>query len=232
LQARSAFEASLYIELLLEQKSDHRACTYLVGEYRKRRTFALSVLDKSDTPGSFNHKYASIRMHTDQLDPQALEYARRDIDRINIELKKPWFSQIDAEYEAKKRKGTSHDPAWYQCLGFQTVHAIAKKFDHVASYDLWYNQGSKIMHAESFSQQISVLKSGGFLKPLRHLELASELCSSLSQTAIRAYRLILEHYRPVDIPAFVEKYKQDWRRPFHSNKQIAYVYRPPDATPL
>ncbi|GGC02497.1 hypothetical protein GCM10007205_09730 [Oxalicibacterium flavum] len=61
MQARSAFEASLYIQLVLKKDPIRRARIYMVGECRRHRAFAISVLDDSKVSGSFNAKAGARR---------------------------------------------------------------------------------------------------------------------------------------------------------------------------
>lgn len=224
LQARSAFEASLYIELILKRQPEQRARTYLVGEYRRRRTFAMSILDDSSSPRSFNAKFESIGVNTANLDPQAKVLAKEQIAGINEALKCPPLDQIDQIYSSRYRR-RNRDPEWYQCLGFESLYHVAKDLGHVASYELWYTRGSSIVHADSLAQQVTVRDGKAILKPIRNLENAHEVCAAIGQVALKTYRIILQHYRPLELPALQKKYLEDWRTIFRSSKKLTYLFQ-------
>lgn len=221
LPARSAFEASLYAELILKKDAQQRARLYLVGEYRRRRDFALSILDNSNAPGSFNAKFAPIDFNTESIDPEAKTLARQEIQRINAHLKISPLDAIDAQFQRTRAK-KSHDPKWHQCMDFNSLRDIARDLDQIPSYELFYGASSKIMHAESIATQIAVKNGMANLKPIRNFEHADTLCAALSQTAVRTYRIVLSHFRPLELPAFSEKYKRDWQTPFHHRSRLTY----------
>lgn len=221
LPARSAFEASLYAELILKKDAQRRARLYLVGEYRRRRDFALSILDNSNAPGSFNAKFAPIDFNTDSIDPEAKDFARQEIQRINKHLKMPPLDTIDAQFQRARAK-KNYDPRWHQCVGFNSLREIAKDLEQIPSYELFYGAGSKIMHAESIATQVAVKDGMAGLKPIRNLEHADTLCAALSQTAVRTYRVVLSHYRPLELSAFADKYRRDWQTPFHLTSRVTY----------
>lgn len=223
-QARSAFEASLYIEFILKGQPEHRAQTYLVSDYRARRAFALSVLDDTNAPGSFNAKFATIGVKTSDLDPRAKALARQQITQINDALRRPPLDHIERSFQSyanKKRR----EAAWYQCLGFASLHQVAKDLDQAAAYSLWYGHGSSVMHADSFSRQVLTQEDHAVLKPIRHLEDAHEICGAVGQIALKTYRVILTYYRPLELPALQQKYLRDWRKTFRSSKAITYDFR-------
>lgn len=222
LPARSAFEASLYVEFILKKDSQRRARLYLVGEYRRRRDFALSILDTSNNPGSFNAKFASIGFDTRSIEPEAKTFAQQEITQITAHLKMPPLDSIDAQFQSSRGK-KRHDPKWHECVGFKSLHAIAKDLDQVPSYELFYGTGSKIMHAESIATQITVKDGMGGLKPIRNLEHADTVCGALSQTALRTYRIILSHYRPLELSAFSQKYLRDWQESFNRRSRFTYA---------
>lgn len=223
LQARSCFEASLYIELILKKEPTHAARTYLVGEYRRRRAFAMNVLNESDSPGSFNAKFASIGMDTRNLDPQVKMLAKQQIADVNEALKRPPLDRIDQIYASRSRK--NREPAWYQCLGLESLYQVAKRLDRIPDYELWYSHGSSITHADSLAQQVSIQDGKGVLKPVRNLEEAHLIYEAISQIALRSYRIILRHYRPLELPAFQQKYLEDWRAAFWSSQKITYLFQ-------
>lgn len=223
-QVRSAFEATLYLELILQEETEYRARVYLVGEYRRRLAFLLRALDPSTAPGSFNHDYAHIGMSTQTLSEEAKASGVDHVAHIQSVLAQPGLATIDAAYQ-KKRGNKSFDPNWYELLGHKSIRQIAKALKEEAAYDLWYGRGSQVVHAQSPTQHWSVLGDVAALKAIRHLEDGHSVKDGVAQVALHAYRLVVRKYLPDDFPALQQKYLADWQKPFRSSVKVQYEYR-------
>lgn len=223
-QVRSAFEATLYLELILQEDTEYRARVYLVGEYRRRLAFLQRALDPSTAPGSFNHDYAHIGMSTHTLSEEAKTTGVEHVAHIQSVLAQPGLARIDATYQ-KKRGNKAFDPYWYELLGHKTIRQLAKALKEGPSYDLWYGGGSQVVHAQSPTQHWSVQGDVAALKAIRHLEDAHSVKNGVAQVALHAYRLVVRKYLPDDFPALQQKYLADWRKPFRSSVKIQYEYQ-------
>ena len=230
-QIRSAFEATLYLELILQEETEYRARVYLVGEYRRRLAFVQRALDPSMAPGSFNDDYAQIGMSTQTLSEEAKTSGIEHVAHIQSVLAEQGLSTINALYQ-KRRGNKSFDPHWYELLGHKSIRQIAKALKQGPAYDLWYGGGSQVVHAQSPTQHWSVLGDVAALKAIRHLEEAHSVKDGAAQVALRSYRLVIKRYLPNEFPSLQQKYLTDWQKPFRKSLQVRYKYeqqglRPP-----
>lgn len=228
-QVRSAFEATLFLELILEQDTEFRARVYLVGEYRRRRSFIQRAFDPSKDPGSFNADYEQIGVSTDTLSDEAKATGTEHLEHLRQVLSEPSLADIDTRYQ-KVRGNRVHDPHWYELLGHKSVRQIAKSLKLGPQYDLWYTTGSQVVHAQSPTQQWSVLGDVAALKSMRHLEDAGHVKDGVVHMALRAYRLVIQRYLPHEFPTLREKYLADWRMHFHRRIVIRYEYAPQESS--
>jgi hypothetical protein len=224
---RSAFESGLYLEFVLKADTAHRARVYLVGEYRRQRTFLQRALDPSTAPESFNAVFATYGTSSEDWSPEKHQAIKTQIAELEKLLAVPSLAGINALYD-RKRRNKPFDPDWYQLLNFNSVRAIAKAVDQLAPYELFYNAGSRVVHARSPTHQWRVVASDHMaLKAIRHLEDAHEIKGGVAYVGMRAYRLIIQRYLPHTYDAFKQKYLDDWRTPYLDQTRVRYEYATP-----
>ena len=133
------------------------------------------------------------------------------------------LSGINSLYQ-KKRGNRPFDPKWYELLDHKSIWQIAKVLKQGTAYELWYNGGSQVIHAQSPTQHWSVQGDFAALKAVRHLEDAHAVKGGVGFIALRAYRLVIERYLPNEVQSFQQKYLSDWRKPFRSEVKVQYEF--------
>lgn len=216
LQMRALFEASVYIEWILESDSENKAAYYYVHNLRRKRLWAsrtqtgsaesqefIAMMDKSDLPVS------------DKL----REDARRQIQDIDRVLSQPKFAAICKDFETH-RKG-KHDPAWYAPLGQRSFASITRKIGSGSQYVILYSGASEVMHTSSYEHHVKFGDKLTF-QPIRSLERFEHVWRFSVGPALSTFRRILEEYRPGELRAFSLKYVEKWQEEFMNFLQIKY----------
>jgi len=190
---RSSFEATIYIEYILEKESEYiaRSLAWLVGYVHSRleayRLFSPSAPpDRSVRKALEEHKSEAI---------QALEVKdpARAIENLENFLAQPHIQLVEKLFQEHRRW------KWYQILdsSLSSLRALTRYLKREAEYLILYKQWSSISHAHDLSRFLARSSDGdpGF-KALRDPGTMRLVTSHAASFMLRATRLVLGKFRP------------------------------------
>ena len=217
LQARAAFEASLYIDWILESDSEKKAKYYYVSNLRNQRLSALRAIKGTEEEKEFSQLFRDVDKYIEEKGKKDLEEkAHAELEKIDNFLNQPGWHEINCVYQ-QKHKNTR----WYQPLGIKSVKYLADKLGHLGMYELFYSTSSEIMHGASYRNHIQFKKGAARFLPIRQLEDINFVLRFITLVAIPSYLSILSHYRPGE-DTLVKKYVKHWRKTFLNIPRIKY----------
>lgn len=212
LPARAAFEASLYLEWILQSDSERRATRYLVGNYRDERKWVSRGIKGS--PEEEEMKWVGIDLHSSRPDLHSDALAQLgEIERV---LAQPELSSINAEFDAaEERQKRGRKPVeWYHLDGLRSVRQMAKELGRLREYQFMYSKGSEVTHAARYKDHLGFNNGRVEFNEIRHLQEADFAIKFILNVVVGAYSKCIDHYRPEERPAFQKKFSEDWREIF------------------
>jgi len=223
LPVRTAFEASIYIDWILLADSERRATRYLVGNYRDERVWANRAISGTTEEISFSKVVNDLGVDIHKNRPTLTADAKMLLGEVNRVLAQPELLEIDKEFTEvwKKRK---REPKWYALDSLTSIRQIADKVGRLAEYEFFYSKGSQVAHTDSYKDHIRFSNGQIDFIPIRHLADGNNLLNFMVPICLGTYRKILEHYRPAELTAFVQKYLNDWRDPFQNVVSVKYDF--------
>lgn len=216
LQARSAFEAYLYMLWIMKGDSIRKSRYYYVFEIRKQRKWALRATPNTKEREKFMETYKEFDFAQAVNWDKLAEMAKTNLLAIDSVLSQPTLKSINDMIEKTKQND------WYKALGMQSIKQIAIEVNELAVYDLYYTKFSDVMHASSYREQIEIKNHRISFEPIRYLADAQVVILLCCHVAIHGYRVILEHYHLGEIPNFKQKYIKDWRDAMLNNPSVNY----------
>lgn len=223
LEVRAAYEASVYIEWILKSDSEKKAKCYYVSNLRNERLWALRSMEGTEEKEKFTAITEEINFDIHKERPEITDEAQQHLEQVNKILAQDTFKDVDAEFEAIKQKDRlKREPLWYRPMKIYSIRQIAREVSRIAEYDLFYSIGSQVTHSSSYKDHITLKEGKVYFKPIRYLEKLGTLLNFLVSTTIRTYMKTLEQYRPGELPAFRDKYANDWRNAFRGIKNVNY----------
>lgn len=226
LPARSAFEASVYLEWILFSDAERKATAYIVGNFRDERIWAARVTKGTPEEAIFESIAKTIGLDIHARRPTLAGDAQRHLAEVNRILEQEGLRAMDQEFEIARGK-RRYDPEWYELCGVKSIRRIAQSVGRVAEYEFFYSKGSRITHTASYKDHVRFVNKHVHFKPIRTLEGIDELLNFTVGTAIRTFQNVIRYYRPGELDAFGRKYVEDWRAPFVSIKSVRYNYADP-----
>lgn len=223
LPARTAFEASVYIDFMLSGDSELRATRYYVGNLRDQKVWAARA-----TPGTVEalgfdpiSKQLGIDLHA--RNPQLASVAATNTAEVVRILAQPNLASIDQEFDAARGK-SKRDRDWYELDGFKSIRAVAQDVGRLPEYDVFYSRGSQVTHTGTYKDHVRFADGQVRFKPIRHLADVNMLLNAIVTVALGTYARVLKRYRPGEFIAFSRKYTEDWRGPFQNVQPVAYDF--------
>jgi len=218
LQARSAFEAYLFMLWIMKNDSKRKARFYYVFEIRKQRKWALRAIPNTEEREKFMKLYKEFDFAKAVNWDKLTEIAKNNLSVVDSVLTHPTLKPINETAEK------THYLDWYKALNVQSIKQIAKEVDELPVYDLYYTKFSDVMHASSYRDQIKVKSSHIELEPIRTLNDAQVVILLCCHIAIHGYRVILERYHMGELSVFRQKYIADWRASILNIPSINYKF--------
>ena len=108
LSARTAFEASLYIDFILQEDSEHRARCYLVSNYRDELLWAARATKGSPESAAFEEATGGLSQGIHERRPEVEAIAAAHLGEVRRILKQPALQAINQRFE-KCRAKRGHD---------------------------------------------------------------------------------------------------------------------------
>ena len=223
LQARAAFESSLYIDWILKSESEKKAKYYYVSNLRNQRLWALRFKPGTPEKEIFSKAFQYLEKHLKTTDLEDVEkQAEEELTKIDSLLARNGWNEINIEFEKKKNKKTSAETYWYKMFGVTSIRQLAKQVGRLGEYDLFYSRSSEVMHATSYRDHIQFSKGTVSFEPIRQLKDLHILLRFITLVAISSYISILKHYRHGELSHFRRKYVRDWRDAFLKIPSVSY----------
>lgn len=221
LPARAAFEASIYSDWIMFSDTDRKALCYIVSNVRNERLWALRAIKGTPEEITFDPIPKSIGLDINN-EPNLRNNAEKSLIEINSILALPKFKEINKEFDQRKGK-RKIDLKWYKIAGIQSIRQIAEAVGRIAEYETFYSKGSSISHSASFRDQIVFGDNSVNFISIYHLEGIDFLFSFVFAIAFQSYQNILRYYRPTELPRFLKKYLEEWRKAYRSIKSVEYT---------
>jgi hypothetical protein len=224
LQARAAFEASLYIDWILKGESRKKAKYYYVSNFRNERLWALRFKTGTQEKELFSQSLRDIENYVDIVDLNRFEEeANKELEKVDAFLSKPGWAEINKEFEQKKNKKTGAEAYWYRLLGVSSIRQLAKDVGRIGEYDWFYSRGSEIMHVASYKDHVRFSRGKISFVPIRQLGNIDIVLIFVTSVALSSFVSILRHYRHGELQSFARKYFQDWKAVFLNVPSVSYT---------
>jgi hypothetical protein len=219
LPARAAFEASIYADWIMISDSERRATRFVVRNYRDERLWANRAIPDTDQAKAFRELTAGLGVDVNANRPTLSSEATALLDEVNRILAQPELAVIDAEFNEARQK-RKRDVEWYQLDGLGSIRDVARAVGRLPEYELFYSKGSQIAHTGSYKDHVRFSNEHLKLLPVRHLKDVNDLLNILGSVGIGTFRKFLDRYRPDEVPAYIQKYRDDWRDPYLGAPQL------------
>ncbi len=224
LQARAAYEASLYIDWILKGEIEKKVKYYYVSNLRNQRLWALRLTRGTREWETFSETIADLEDYINNIDFETIgKEAEKELSKIDKVLSKDSWIEINEEFEKRRNKKTGTEVFWYRLLGVTSIRKLAKEVGRLPEYDFYYSRSSGVMHAASYKEHVQFSKGGVIFEPIRQLGEIHNVLRFTTLVAISSYKLILKHYRPGELDNFGRKYVRDWREAFLNIPSVSYT---------
>jgi len=216
MQARSAFEASIFIEWMLKEKTLERATFYYVSDLRNRRIWALRMLKGTAEQSEFEKDLQDMAKYLAFNDASVRKMAQEELEYVEGGLRQSDFVEVNSRFQKYYRKN-KREADWYQPLLGGRLRKMAKEVGRFAEYAWFYEKSSRGIHAASPRDYTFSLGNGlvGLLA-IRRLDDIHDLLGFVVYSIIlHTYRIIIGHYLTDDeMTVFRRTYIDNWRKAF------------------
>ena len=212
LPARTAFEASIYIDYIFDSDSERRANRYFVGNFRDQRLWASRVIPGTKEEISFTKLSQILGLDIQAHQPGLAAEAKISLAEVEKKLAHPMYAKINQEF-ITARGSKNRDNNWYELDGLNSLRKIAEKIGRLPEYEFIYSKGSQVTHTRKYKDHVLFEDEQVRFKTIRHLEDFGLLLSFIVSICVQTYRRIVERYRPGETLAFTKKYLEDWHDP-------------------
>lgn len=223
LPARTAFEASIYLDWILLADCERRATRYIVANFRDERLWAARVIPGTEEEAIFRQISNTLGFDVYANRLTLPSEANNHLAEVNRILAQPDLEAIDQEF-TRARGTNKHDPQWYQLDGLRSFKQVADQVGRLPEYEFFYSKGSQVTHTDSYKDHIRFADGQVIFKPIRHLSDVNVLLNFVVSVCLGAYMKVLKKYRPSELEAFSKKYLEDWRDPFQNVPSVKYEF--------
>ncbi len=223
LQARAAFEASLYIDWILKGEADRKARYYYVSSLRNERLWASRIIEGTPEYHEFTDDIQDLASYVNFKSPEIQQMANRQLSEIDRILNQETFKPINDEFDALKKK-RKRELYWYQpLLKGGSLRRIAKDAGRSSQYVFFYERGSKVTHVATYRNHVQFSKGGAFtLEAIRNLREIDSLLHFTMGIVLHTYKSIISKYRQGELQNLGRKYKTDWQQSFLNIPSVEY----------
>jgi len=211
---RSLMEINIYLKWIFMKDYERRATAYLVWNIRKKRYWLRCYLD--ETPEQRANKQHMEGELTEGLDPPFSQDQLREFIRMEDErLQSPELREVN-EFFDRIHRNSGADSQWYRPFGVTSIWAMAEQLGEQGLYKLFYKHYSQTVHGLSMDHQWHFDENSEevVFDHIRTVESLDEVFNMTFAYAFMLFRLVLEKYRPGEIPAFNRKYFAEWQSPY------------------
>lgn len=204
---RSALEAAMGIEYMLEKDTERRALAYQVAHIHKRIAEHARHDPTTEAGKALQGVFNKDKLFsTIKLPPHASAPA---IDKLATVLAMPEYTPVDQEwvrlyreYEKQRRKGM---PPWYSLFGGpKSIRQLVYHLKLGAAYETLYSNWSETVHAGG--AMLTVAGREKAVRALRHPARAQLVASLGASLTIRISRELLAYYAPEKLTDYRQWY--------------------------
>lgn len=218
LQARAIFEASAYIDWILQSDTEKKARYYYVHNLRRQRRWARRTQQGTPEATAFTGLAPDLRS---LQDPSAAEQGKKTLQEVDRILLQSDFAEANTAFDnCACKNGT--DRTWHYPLGPHTVNALVSEVGRKAEYAVFYNTWSEAMHSSNYADHVKFEKGKVTFRAIRHPLGFDALFRTTAAAALHVYRGLLQCYRRDELPAFARKYKENWQKDLLDLPKIKY----------
>jgi hypothetical protein len=223
LPARTAFEASIYIDWILKGNEEEKVKYYYVSNLRNDRLWSLRILGGTYEQREFTADIRDLASHLNFESPDTQQMAKRLLSNVEKILNQESFKTINSRFDAFKNK-KKREPYWYQLIQERSsLRRLAKNVNRGSEYVFFYERGSKATHSASYKDHVKFSKGGAFVfEPIRNLSEIRFLLQFIIAIALQTYISIINKYRHGELQNFTRKYVKDWRQSFMQIPSVEY----------
>jgi hypothetical protein len=223
LQARSAFEASLYIDWILKSDSNKKAKYYYASNLRQQRLWALRFKSGTQEQETFSRQFEDMEKYIETDDmSETQKRVEEELSRIETFFNKPEWTTINNEFESRRNRRTGAEAFWYRLLGVNSIRKLAEEVNRLGEYDMFYSRGSEVTHTASYRDHIRFGKGTVVYESIRNLKDMQFVLRFTTNTAISTFVSVLKEYRYGEMTSFKRKYLSDWRAAFLNIPSVSY----------
>jgi uncharacterized protein DUF5677 len=225
LPLRTAFEAMLTIDFMLETDTQRRALAWVLCDIHRRIRLYETHDPKTDAGREFQRDYENDAL---ARGPQPTVDSGQPVAKLRTMFALPQYVGIESEFQRLRSARRGRPPHWYNLFGGpRDLRGLAQRCNKAAQYGVLYRTWSGTAHADDLYRQIVRSKNPGL--SLRVLRDPSEL-STMAGLAISffmdATRKLLEHYLPAELPAWRAWYVGRVQEPYSSLAAGRMTFKP------
>lgn len=214
LQLRSLLEASLLLDWVAAADAEEKAKYLMVSNWRKERSRISALI--AGTP-----EHADFTAYVQQpISVEQSSQAQARVTALTNQLATPAFLGIDIAFT--NLRGNAHEPEWYdvfvrtkrsqagQPMGSKfSIRALAQEVGRLPEYRYLYSKMSNDAHGSSLSASVS-LGAQVTMHNIHRVHDFGWMLRTAWALAGRAYRLLLQRYRPTD-EGLTRRYTTEWK---------------------
>jgi hypothetical protein len=206
LSLRTAFEALLTIDYILETDTQRRALAWVVCDVH-RRIDVYEMLDPNTPKGKEYEKVRSVDVLVGQMPPLNVN-SSLPVKRLRRMLSYPHLVEAEKEFQTR-RAVRRNSPSWYSFYGGPShLRQLAEHLKLGGYFNVLYRVWSGTAHAQDLYRQLTHSPDRKFA--VRVLRDPSELSVAATHGLsffIEATRKLIGYYLPAEMPAWQEWYK-------------------------
>lgn len=216
LQARSAIEASLYLDWVLSKGKDRWATQYYVASIRQNRSWLMRLLPGTEEQRAYSKAYAEIGGKP--LAPSNQSEIASEVEKLDELLNDAGYREINGWFEqaSKIGKGKSQrrvEPVWHSPGpdGVASIAKLARALGREAEYITLYRYMSYFAHGSLADNHFRTQEGKAAVEPIRYPKQFALAFNNTVLLMLGATQRLLEEYRSGELPQFRERYMRKWR---------------------
>jgi Family of unknown function (DUF5677) len=222
LPARTAFEATLYLEWILVSDGEKKATYYYVSNIRAERRWAQRAIRTTPEGSAFVEDMKQLGEDLYSNNPELTTEGQKLLAEVDRLLALSEFAAANSDFEKyiTSRK-IKHEPEWYKVLGKRSVRVIASDLRRLPEYIGHYGRASNVMHSSTAKDHVAFREGNSVVgHPIRNIARANSLFHFVLSNAMFAFHSVLKFYRPQELPQFGALYVNEWRAAFRHIPEV------------
>jgi hypothetical protein len=206
---RSAFEAQIEIDYILQSDSERRGLAYQVG-YAHRKIKMYRRYDRNDQSGQQFRQRLQGDSFADVFDriPYNLGAMVKNLEQM---LQRPEFAPIETEWQRLQTQRKGKDPEWYSLFnGPSSIEQMAYALKMGTLYEGLYRYWSDFVHPGGTLTNAAMTKEGiSVIRPIRHPDGLENVCTTATGMCLHTSRSLVRAYSPAELPRLQRTYVEN-----------------------